>query len=97
MTRDEILATLSGHRSEFVRDFAVRSLALFGSAARDESHAGSDIDLLVEFDAPTTFERYFGLKDRLESLLGRPVDLVTAQGLKPRARAQVERDLLHVA
>ena len=91
------MALLGQQREALQRDFGVARLALFGSAARDELRPESDIDVLVDFDGPATFERYFGLKDRLEQALGRPVDLVTSRGLKPRARAQVERDLVRVA
>jgi hypothetical protein len=55
------------------------------------------VDVLVEFEVPATFDGYFGSKDYFEALLGRPVDLVTDRGLKPRARRHVERDLVRVA
>lgn len=95
--RSKILSALNTHREEIVRRFAVKSLSLFGSAARDELREGSDVDVLVEFDGPATFDGYMGLKDYLEALLGVSVDLVTAKGRKPRARRQVEKDLIHVA
>ena len=95
--RQQILALLARHRSEIGSRFRVHSLGLFGSAARDELAPGSDVDVLVEFDGPASYEGYFALKDHLEALLGRPVDLVTAAGLKPRARRHVERDLVRVA
>ena len=81
----------------FCRTHAVRELAIFGSLARGEQRADSDVDVLVEFDGPATYDNYFGLKDYLERLLDKPVDLVTSRGLKPRARQQVELDLIHVA
>lgn len=96
MNRAEILTTLKSRRELLARRFGARRLALFGSAARDELRPDSDIDVLVEFDGPPSFERYFELKDYLEQALGRPVDLVTESGLKPRARRQVERDLIRV-
>ena len=74
---DQTLALLSAHKPEMERRFAVRSLALFGSRARGQAQAGSDFDLLVEFDGPATSARYFGLQFFLEDLLGGPVDLVT--------------------
>lgn len=77
--------------------FGARHLALFGSAARDEMGPGSDVDLLVDFDGPASFDAYFNLKDYLETLLSRPVDLVTNKGIKPRARQHVERDLIRVS
>jgi len=96
MTRAELLALLHEQRESLQREFAVASLALFGSAARDELRPESDVDILVDFTGPATFDRYFGLKDRLEATLRRPVDLVTSKGLKPRARQQVEQDLVRV-
>lgn len=87
---------LARQRAEMARRFGVRQLSLFGSAARDELRADSDVDVLVEFEGPASFDAYFGLKDHLEALLLRPVDLVTTRGLKPRARESVERDLVRV-
>jgi predicted nucleotidyltransferase len=45
-------------------------LALFGSVARDEATAESDVDLLVEFEGGATFDRYMDLKFFLEECLG---------------------------
>lgn len=97
MNRAEILKILNEHQADLLRRFGAKRLALFGSAARDELRGDSDIDVLVEFAGPATFDGYFELKAHLESLLGRPVDLVTERGLKPRARRNVEKDLIRVA
>ena len=97
MNRAMILDLLNKHRDEFMHRFGARHLALFGSAARDELREDSDIDVLVEFEGPATFDGYVGLADYLEQLLGRRVDLVTEKGLKPRARRYVEKDLIRVA
>ncbi|MBA3253497.1 MAG: nucleotidyltransferase family protein [Pseudomonadota bacterium] len=96
MNRTETLALLSQHKPEMQRRFGVRSLALFGSRARGQSHADSDIDMLVEFEGPATSARYFGLQFFLEDLLRGPVDLVTQQALRPQLRPFVERDAIHV-
>lgn len=96
VNRTETLALLRQHKPEMKRRFGVRSLALFGSRAREQSHANSDIDLLVEFDGPATSARYFGLQFFLEDLLGGSVDLVTHQALRPQLRSFVERDAIHV-
>jgi uncharacterized protein len=95
--RASILRSLSEHLADVRKRYGVKTLALFGSAARDELQPHSDIDVLVEFDGPATFSRYFDLKDELEELLGRRVDLVTLRGLKPRARRFVEEELIRVA
>jgi uncharacterized protein len=97
MDRASILALLQEHRDVIGTRFGAKHLSLFGSAARDEMRPDSDIDVLVDFDGPATFDGYFDLKDYLEELLCRPVDLVTSKGLKPRARQHVERDLVRVS
>lgn len=95
-SREDILQILRGHRSEWKR-LGVKSLALFGSAARGDLRPDSDVDILVEFDGPATFDRYMELKFLLEALLGRPVDLVTPRALKPRLRPYVEREAIRVS
>jgi len=97
MNRATILQLLNQHQDDAMKRFGARHLALFGSAARDELRDDSDVDVLVEFDGPATFDGYIGLLFYLEELLGRKVDLVTASGLKPRARASIERDMIRVA
>lgn len=75
--------------------FHVRSLSVFGSAVTAAfDPETSDVDFLVEFDdnAADLFGAYFGLKEELESLLGRPVDLVTPKSLEnPYFAESVER------
>lgn len=95
--RDRILRLLTDHRQEIPQQFRVRQLGVFGSVARNESGPESDVDVLVEFQGPPTYDAYFGLRDYLGGLLGRPIDLVTDTGLKARARRNVERDLVRVA
>jgi len=95
MTREEILRVLSSHRADLER-FGVKSLALFGSAARDDARAESDVDLLVEFEQPVGLFEFVDLKDFLESVLGCPVDLGTPQSLKPRLRERVLSEAVHV-
>ena len=96
MRRDEALTLLRAHTADLPR-FHVKSLALFGSVARDEAGPESDLDLLLEFDGPATFDLYMGLKLFLEDLLGCRVDLVMSKALKPRMRPHVEREAVRVA
>ena len=96
MNREAILNHLRDHRAEIGERFAVERLGLFGSAARDELGADSDVDVLVAFRDGPSFAAYMGLKRYLEQLVGRRVDLVTESGLKPRVRPSVERDLIRV-
>jgi predicted nucleotidyltransferase len=93
MKREKALQILAANQKEF-RRFGAKWLAISGSVARDEAHLESDLDVLVEFDGPATFDRYMELKFLLEKLLGCPVDLVTHKALTPRLRLQVEREAI---
>jgi predicted nucleotidyltransferase len=80
---------------ELCRRYDLRRLVVFGSAVTERfDHARSDVDFLVEFadDLPNRFDAYFGLKEGLEDLLGRPVDLVMSSALdNPYFAASVSR------
>jgi hypothetical protein len=85
----EMLALIDKHRSqirEACRAHGVKSLELFGSAARgDFDPAASDLDFFVDFTDPGwkgSFKRYMGLKLDLEAILERPVDLVELEAVK---------------
>jgi predicted nucleotidyltransferase len=95
MESDEILSLLKKHR-KVLSDMGVQKLALFGSAARGEVHADSDVDLLVEFVPPVTFDQYMRVKFYLEDLLRRPVDLVIPETLKEYVRPNVEKEAIYV-
>jgi predicted nucleotidyltransferase len=82
-------------KRRIIKRYGVKSLALFGSVARNRLRKTSDVDVLVQFEQPT-WTNYIGLKFFLEDLLGREVDLVTLKGLKPAVRSSVEKDLLYV-
>jgi len=83
------------------RRYHVRELAVFGSALRGDFSSDSDIDLLVEFeeDAQIGFLALSRLQRELSALLGRRVDLVPRNGLKPTIRQQVlsDAELLYAA
>jgi uncharacterized protein len=95
-----MLPLIAERRSEIAdicRRFGVSRLAVFGSAARGEDFdpARSDIDFLVEFDprAPDapSLKSYFGLRDSLEALFGRSVDLVEPGAIRnPYLKASIE-------
>jgi predicted nucleotidyltransferase len=95
MRREDVLGILTEHRTE-LNHAGVRTLACFGSIARDEARPDSDIDLLVEFVGRPSFARYMDLKSLLEDLLGRRVDLVTPKAIKPKMRAGIEREMIRV-
>jgi predicted nucleotidyltransferase len=89
----------TSHRREIEElccSLAVRQLAVFGSAFGDAfDPASSDVDILVDFDTPADFDhfgQYFALKEGLEAVFGRTVDLVTSTSIRnPYFREQVAR------
>jgi uncharacterized protein len=76
--------------AELCRRYGVERLDLFGSAASEGFEPGrSDLDFVVSFERrepPDLFDRYFGLKEDLESLFGREVDLVMEGALRKDRR-----------
>ncbi len=95
LDRKAVLGLLATHAQE-LHSLGARWLALFGSFARDAANAESDVDLLVDLDSHT-FDRYMDLKLRLEDLLGRRVDLVPVEKLKPRVRDRILREAIRAA
>ena len=95
MTREQVIATLREHEPELKAAGVVR-LSLFGSTARGEHHADSDIDLLAAFDATRRISLLdvAGIELRLSKLLGRPVDLIEEGTLKLRVQRRVEAEAL---
>jgi predicted nucleotidyltransferase len=74
----------------FCRKHHIRRLALFGSTLRGDSTAGSDLDVLVEFEPDhTPGLAFFAIETELSELLGRRVDLNTPGFLSPYFRDQV--------
>ncbi len=96
MTNQSLLEWLRQHMPEMQTAFSIRSLAVFGSAARDAMTEKSDIDLLVAFDGVASSKRYFGLLFFLEDHLKCPIDLVTEKGLRAEIRPYIEQDIIYV-
>ncbi len=97
MNRNQALHLLQAHKDEIFSRYGVRRLALFGSMARDEAREDSDVDLLVDFADEATFKGYFKLKFYLEELLGREVDLVCDDAVRPRLRAYIDQEAVDVS
>lgn len=93
----EDLAQLLATHATTLQQLGGRSVRLFGSFARGEGRADSEVDLLVEFEDTPTFDRCMDLKFFLEALLSRRFDLVTHAALRPAMRAGIEREAIRVA
>ena len=96
MNRREILDTLAAHRNEWLA-FGVKSLAVFGSVARDEATEHSDVDILVEYEPKVRvglFE-FIDLQHYLSDLLGRRVDLATPEALRKEMKPEILREAIY--
>ena len=96
MTLEQALQTLRKAEAE-LRAKGVIHAGIFGSVARGEQHAESDIDVIVDFDpsARITIYDYVGIKDEISELFEQPVDVIDRRGLKPHLREPVARDLVY--
>lgn len=90
---DRVIATLQASERD-LRVVGIRHLSVFGSVARDEAQADSDVDLAAEFDPEARIGLFamVGLERRLTGLLGRKVDLLVEPVEKERLRAALDRD-----
>jgi len=88
--RDKVLPLLA--------PYGVRRLAVFGSVARGEDHAGSDVDLLVDFMSPRLrplgLIGWIRLERELSAVVGRSVEMVSSEGLSHNLRPLVEKELV---
>ena len=96
LTSADVVALLQRHFDHLAKEFHVASLDLFGSYAHGEQTPESDVDLLVSFSQPVGFG-FIHLAERLETLLGKPVDLLAADGINPNRRDAILSSVIHVA
>lgn len=86
---------LRENKAYFFKKYPIKTLALFGSVARNEENESSDIDILVEFNKNVGIE-FIDLADELEKLLSNKVDLVSNKGIKNKYLQHIKRDLIYV-
>jgi predicted nucleotidyltransferase len=95
MDKQQVLALVQCHRDR-LEEFGVKALFLFGSVARDEATAESDVDILVEFHHPVGLFTLLRLESFLEELFGCSVDVGTPNSLRPYVRDSVLREAIRV-
>ncbi len=94
--KSEVLALLRGHKSVLATRYGVGDLALFGSTVRNEAGPDSDIDILVTLPHARGWSGYGQVKQYLERLLGRSVDLVVESEVRGELRPYIEADAVYV-
>lgn len=91
-----IINTLSDFKTSNSNKYHFTTIGIFGSVARGESNDGSDVDVAVEFSYSTLFS-ISRMKDELEQLLGRKVDIVSLKAtMLPGFREEIMKDIIYV-
>lgn len=90
LTRDEVLEQLRKHKPELERRFGVINLALYGVYGPEDITTFFDIDLMVNFDSPTTVKNLYGVQHFIEDLMGIKVGVVTKGSLSEERRRYFE-------
>lgn len=94
--RKQILTTLSKFRDAKRDEFGIVRIGIFGSAARDDMKATSDVDVVVQLARPDLFA-LVGIKQDLESLLHCPVDIVRyRERMNPTLKSRIEHEVVYV-
>ena len=96
MTKQSILENLKSLRPVIRNRFRADIKGIFGSYARGEQDAGSDIDMLVDFDAGADLFDFVGLSDFLEEKLNCPVDLVPIRSIREEIKTQVLGEAIYI-
>jgi predicted nucleotidyltransferase len=95
MDREAIFTSLR-EAEPVLRTHGVQSLAVFGSVARGIYSQDSDLDILVDFSRPVGLFDFIRLKQYLESITQRRVDLVTPDALRPEMKDRILKEAVHV-
>ncbi|MCK5306832.1 MAG: nucleotidyltransferase family protein [Candidatus Omnitrophica bacterium] len=75
-----------------LQDYEVKKVALFGSCVRGEMKEESDVDILIDIRADISLLGFVGLKQKIEEALGRKVDLVEYDTLKPLLKERILKE-----
>jgi predicted nucleotidyltransferase len=94
-SREDVLSLIEQNQAA-LKKLGVRRLGLFGSCARGEATAESDLDFVVEF-SDKSFDVYMDLKSFLEDLFKSRVDLVTVSSIKPRLLPIIQRETVYAS
>lgn len=80
---ERIKSIILDNKTYIEKEYNISNIGIFGSYVRGENNIDSDIDILVEFSKPIGFFKFIQLENYLQEILGKKVDLVTKQALKP--------------
>lgn len=92
-----ILDYLKNHKLEFVNEYAISKIGLFGSFASDSSHENSDIDIVYETSSKgLTLSQLLAFESDLEREFGTTIDLVNLKYMNPMIKRKALKDIVYV-
>ncbi len=94
--RKQIIKKISSQKVFLANKYFVKEIGVFGSVARGEQRASSDVDILVNFAKPISLFDFIRLENYLSSLLGVKVDLVSKTGLKHAIKNEILNQTIYV-
>jgi hypothetical protein len=93
---DRVRKLLRSRRDAIEGRYGLRMVGIVGSLARGEAAAGSDVDVVADVTGRPTLFDLSRAERELAADIGRPVDLVLREAMRPRARRYIERDLVQL-
>jgi predicted nucleotidyltransferase len=90
------ISTMRKEIMQLASQYGVVSIKLFGSVSKNQHHSKSDIDFLVEFEEGRSLFDLISLKDELEDLLEKSVDLVTKESIHWQLRDQIINEAIEI-
>ncbi len=93
---DEIIEVIEKNKPKLAASYGIRSIGVFGSFARGEQGSRSDVDILVEFDEVPGLLQFIRIEEHLRRLLGRKVDLVRKEALRPELKDHILREVVYL-
>ena len=93
---DNVIKTLKENKNELSKEYNVKTVGIFGSYARGDCKKTSDVDILVEFKKTPSLFEFVELKDHLSDLIGKNVDLVMKDALRPNIGKHIMKEAVYV-
>ena len=94
-TSTEILSLLQSNKDKLKEKYPISEIGIFGSYARGDQNAESDVDVIVDFNDKIGLE-FIKLAHDLEDLLGTKIDLVHKKAIKPKYWPYIQKNLIYV-
>ncbi|MHA1729723.1 MAG: nucleotidyltransferase family protein [Promethearchaeota archaeon] len=95
-SKEKVLSILKKNLSYLKNEFRITTIGIFGSYSKNETSEESDIDILVVFSKSPGIVQFMKMREYLSSILGKKVDLVTKQALKPDLKTNILMETVYV-